>query len=1262
MAISEVEMKALQRNLKELSSKEGGSLVKRIVKSKFSETGTVLFVGLGGMGSKTINEIKKIYAKEFEGSNRVEFLAVDTAEQDLNEITVGAEGGYVKTDEQFKIFDNNAIHLLENPPEEVKAWLGDLQPRPIDNTGAQTTRQIGRIMLCGTQKYMDLRTAISDKISALRGVDTDVTHPTHVVLVAGISGGTGSGTFIDVAYMIRDILAYYDNLMIPTKLWGCFYTPDVQKTVPVIAGDPVKWTNLRRNGYAALKELDYFMTNGSHVVGAPVVYTLRAPGGIIVNSSKPIFDEGCAFIVSPNTMNTEVMDIVAATARSLIYMHQDVSNVAGTMQSILSSYSNTPGNVPTWLGLHVGVPSDVTKTPDAAGIDNTNYPAFMNYKYSSFGYNSVYFPRDEMMAYCANMVLTKVVDQWKNINLLNQDNVAAFASDHSIATIEQIVSAIKDTMINMGYNEADLRIDKVKNAQYWPKVIGGGILGKVSDTNNTMECAELKASDKFGEFDTQDAYNTIVDSLANGVINVLNSKNFMSQYGPFCCIAILTGFGEIQGCCDNFDILLGKLEQVKRASNDHLDEVRTAMQNEASRLEGDHNPTAGEVEVFIDACHEYSKACIENGIYNNFLEPVIVGVKEKLKEFNNETFEVFVPVMETLTKMLNDDATIFVNSDHRYYAGGQSFGMDAYGILNSQAKQQQFEQVLGAGINNASVALVANQFADSMFNENSREKWTKFKEKPEELADEIRNIFSDFFTPFVNNLLEKFMVLAYNNNTQLNLDAQRLDQIWEAQPNTPDAAIRDTAINIAATQIANQLKNGSSVLTSYENGQGVLDELSTVNMLMLLEGTPILNSAIKAQFGGQNVEVGLIGDECKSVITSIRFTLPIALPLIKGMKDFAQQYYALSIDDGTASGRHLDERSQGWVEYLPELYGIDAVEYYVSNKGRNDLAITYPNDRNNQPKNNDKQMYSLIRDAVEYGLSMGYILETFNSAGEPEGYKILNITETRDDYASLFAEYKKLLDNHESTDWATALMRAAETGNITYDYVELCCDNTSLQGRILAQPARPNALKNLYRVIRSNMRLEKIVLEAKEKYAILFDRLHNMKVYAERMNTFANMIVYDIINNDDKGKKWTYTYSETSGVKDLFVYTAQRNDLDIASNLFHAFVTFCETIDDEMYAVICQFVDRLNRAGKRDLTKRDSMVTLIDDILSDHIFTNPVESERIKNINTLRNASDEKSYRLLYDMPVKYDDAYSVYNNVVNFYKELKERLNQIRD
>lgn len=1260
MPITEQERNELQTSLKELSAKEGGSLVKRILKSTFSKTGTVLFIGLGGMGCKTINELKKIYLSEFDDSdNRVDFLAVDTAEQDLTDITIGADGGYVSADEQFKIFDHNAIHLLENPPEEVKAWLGQIEPRPIDNTGAQATRQIGRIMLCGTQKYNDLRTKIAGKIDELKNVDNDINHPTNVVLIAGISGGTGSGTFIDVSYMIRDILKKYDALSIPTKSWGCFYTPDVQKNVPAIAGDPVKWTNLRRNGYAALKELDYFMTNGSHAIGASPIYTLRAPGGISVSSPKPIFDEGCVFIVSPNNMNIETADIVSATARSLIYMHQDISNVAapGGLQSILSSYSNTPAAIPTWLSTHVGVPTNDALPTDPAGIDNTNYPAFMNYKYSSFGYNSVYFPRDEMMAYCANAVLSKVIDQWTNVGLLNQENVAMFASEHNIATIEQIVDSIKRIMQNNGYSESALRVDQVKDAQYWPNIINILGVGRVKDTNNTVQCANLKANTVFEEFNTEAAYNTIVNTIADSVINQLNSKDFMNQYGPFCCIAILTGYGDIAGCCDNFDNLLGQLGNIQIQNNEHLLQIQNTMQAEATRLEGDHTPSAQEVEVFIDACHEYSKAWIENAIYNNFVEPVILGVKEKLKEFNNQTFEIFVPVMETLTTMLNDDSTIFVQSDHKYFAGGQSFGMDAYGILKSQNKKQQFEAILGAGINNAQVALVANQFAQSMFNADSRAKWINFKDHPEALADEIRNIFSTFFTPFVNNLLEKFMILAYNNNTQIQLDAKRLDQIWNAAPNTPDAAIRDTAITTAAQQIANQLKNGSSVLTSYENGQGVLDELSNVNMLLLLEGTPILNQAIILQFGGTHIETGLIGNDCKSVITAIRYTLPIALPLVKGMKDYAETYYLTSVDAGTFAGRHLDEKSQNWVEYLPELFGVDAEDYYVSNKQRNDLAINYPN----ETVNNDKKMYAMIREAIEYGISMGYILKQSNAAGVHVGYELINITESKDDYASLIAEYKNMLNRHEEPEIKTALERVAETGKISYTSIELKCDNRALQGRIVAEPTNVNDLKNIYRVVRSNMNLEKLVLEAKEKYSLLFDRLNNMKLYFERITTFVNMLVYDILKNDEQSKKWLYTYSEVSESRELFKYTVQRNELDVLSNIFHAFVTFCKTVDDEMYKVICQYIARLNDAGKRDLKKRDLIVSKIEEILADLLFTNPVESEKIENINQQRNESNEY-YRALYDMPVKFDGGSSVFDNVYGFYEELKVKLNAIKD
>ena len=43
------------------------------------------------------------------------------------------------------------------------------------------------------------------------------------------------------------------------RVAGYIYTPDVQFGVQGIAGNPAIKQNLQKNGYAALKEIDYFM-------------------------------------------------------------------------------------------------------------------------------------------------------------------------------------------------------------------------------------------------------------------------------------------------------------------------------------------------------------------------------------------------------------------------------------------------------------------------------------------------------------------------------------------------------------------------------------------------------------------------------------------------------------------------------------------------------------------------------------------------------------------------------------------------------------------------------------------------------------------------------------------------------------------------------------------------------------------------------------------------------------------------------------------
>ena len=111
-------------------------------------------------------------------------------------------------------------------------------------------RQIGRYCLF---KNID---QIIAKISDLRAAVTKRTATTkvNVHILAGISGVTGSGIFIDMCYIIRDLLGR------DATLFGYFFMPDVNLNKKEIVGDPLLSEGFKNNGYAALKELDYTMS------------------------------------------------------------------------------------------------------------------------------------------------------------------------------------------------------------------------------------------------------------------------------------------------------------------------------------------------------------------------------------------------------------------------------------------------------------------------------------------------------------------------------------------------------------------------------------------------------------------------------------------------------------------------------------------------------------------------------------------------------------------------------------------------------------------------------------------------------------------------------------------------------------------------------------------------------------------------------------------------------------------------------------------
>lgn len=238
----------------------------------------LMFVGVGGTGIDAVlalkDKMETLYNPEEAG--RVEYLLIDTDK-------IGTGRGINPADTIVIQSSDTAMLLREAQrstggkhfiSDEIRDWLDDsLSPFRVMN-GAAGIRQAGRLILfLNFQRIYD---ALQRKLSKIsENYDASKCRP-RIYLFAGIGGGTGSGMFIDLSYMMRSI----QNV----DLQGVIFMPDVSCLKPNLRETHKK--NIQRNGFAALKELDYLMILDR--VGES--FRQDYPGGIGVDRNDPVFD------------------------------------------------------------------------------------------------------------------------------------------------------------------------------------------------------------------------------------------------------------------------------------------------------------------------------------------------------------------------------------------------------------------------------------------------------------------------------------------------------------------------------------------------------------------------------------------------------------------------------------------------------------------------------------------------------------------------------------------------------------------------------------------------------------------------------------------------------------------------------------------------------------------------------------------------------------------------------------------------------------
>lgn len=244
----------------------GGGVINAHSQSEAYKKDACVAIGIGGTGIAALKRLKKdVYQQLIPDDpdapvptySHIKFIAIDS---DI--IDPGQGKGKLSPSELFSIRNPNLAGVLgtERGKATVRhdtrmSWM-DIDYISALNTpeGAGGIRQVGRYLLIS--KADELKMKIQQACtSAMQAAHTN---SVTVYVFAGISGGTGSGCFIDTCYIVRQVMNE-NGWSASGKIMGFFFLPDVvtSKREVATSATAVKWN--KRNGYAAMKELDYLM-------------------------------------------------------------------------------------------------------------------------------------------------------------------------------------------------------------------------------------------------------------------------------------------------------------------------------------------------------------------------------------------------------------------------------------------------------------------------------------------------------------------------------------------------------------------------------------------------------------------------------------------------------------------------------------------------------------------------------------------------------------------------------------------------------------------------------------------------------------------------------------------------------------------------------------------------------------------------------------------------------------------------------------------
>ncbi|MGO1751596.1 MAG: tubulin-like doman-containing protein [Psychroflexus sp.] len=295
-----------------------------------------LFIGLGGTGLKSILHTKKRFIDTYgEIPPMTGFLALDT-DGDSRNIQLDSHLG----DQRVGLDSSEFLYIRVHGPQAVLRQQPDLfdfvPSRNRDllvslTDGAGQVRSNGRFAT--HFNYGAIEHAIQSKLTSILDADSIANKEfevngddVEINMMFSVAGGTGSGTFLDIAYIVKEVSKSI-NANVGVSTIGFAILPDVfnaMMTGPAMA-------NVLPNGYGALYDLDYLMHHNFDKKPLEIKYANKN-----IEIETPPFD--LVFTINNSDKNAHTYTKVNDLSELIgLAMFTGASELSGAMAS---SYDN----------------------------------------------------------------------------------------------------------------------------------------------------------------------------------------------------------------------------------------------------------------------------------------------------------------------------------------------------------------------------------------------------------------------------------------------------------------------------------------------------------------------------------------------------------------------------------------------------------------------------------------------------------------------------------------------------------------------------------------------------------------------------------------------------------------------------------------------------------------------------------------------------------------------------------------------------------